>query len=404
MKIKTKNAGIVLMLIYSFFYQAFFTSAIIKYSLFAMIFGLLIRNVRRIKLLRDILLWIAFVSYMVVTSKTVGDVPITFACIVIMGVLATGDNSWDETFIHTIAICTGIHAIITIACCIVPSLHSSVIVPVFFPKLAGRVEMTSVAGFTNHYSSNGMYLGIGFTIAAINAICCPRHKKRKAYLWAVVVLIALILTTKRTHLVAGVLAVLIVYIIMSKQRGETLSGYFKAVSILIVSIGVFTIAAQLIPSLGTIVNRFVELGEDDTMHGRTYFYEIAYQNWLSNPIFGTGWGGFSNAFNQTKLGQAYISNGYGKIQPHNVYLQLLSDLGIVGLLLFLFLVISAFKSGIKKAKEYQSERSMYCCLGILIFWLICGITGNPLNDVQLFCPFVLACMLIISNNRVRFKR
>lgn len=401
MKCKTTDLAITLILIYTFFFQVFLTSAFAKYFIFATALGLIIWRKISLRVNEYNILWIALIFYMIVRSKSIGDVPITLAIIVMLGILLSANDSWGRQYFKTLTICTRIHSVITILCCAIPYFHEAIIVPLFFQEFAGRVETSYRAGLTNHYSTNGMYLGIGFVCAAIHVMTCPCSKKRKATIWAIINLVALILTTKRTHLAAAILVTLIVLLIYSKHQGKLYSGIMKAVLLVIAGISLFFIAAVFIPGLGVIVERFVELGEDTTLHGRTYFYEVAYEQWKNNPIFGSGWGGFSEAFNQTQLGQAYISSGFAKIQPHNVYLQLLSDLGIVGLIIFIIIVALAISKGIKAAKSVEPNNNSYTCIGIIIFVLVCGLTGNPLNDIQLYCPFVLSCMLLYTERRER---
>lgn len=404
MKCGVKDLSVILIMIYTFFFQTFFTASMVKYSIFFIALALMVWATGKIKIDLYSVLWFVLIGFMVITSRSAGDLPIFLAFTVVLGIISTsGSNSWGKQFLKMITICAQIHAVITILCWIFPYLHNTFIVPTFFSSLAGRVELTYKAGFTNHYSTNGMYLGLGFVSTAIYAMVSPQHEKRNTAVWAIVILFALILTTKRTHLAAALLSILIVLMIYSKQRGKLFSGVFKASFIITAGVCMFLVAAAFIPSLGEIVDRFVELGEDDTLHGRTYFYAVAYEQWNSHPIFGSGWGGFSEAFNKTPLGKAYISSGYLKIQPHNVYLQLLSDLGLVGLAIFVVIAVSTIYKGIKKASNSAFSLLSYVCIGIIIYVLICGFTGNPLNDVQLYCPFILSCMWINSRGTNSLK-
>lgn len=404
MKCKTIDLAITLILTYTFFFQAFFTSAYMKYLIFAIALGLIVWRNRSLRINGYNILWLVLISYMIIRSKSIEDVPITLAIIVILGILLSSNDSWGKHYFKMLTLCTRIHSIITILCCTIPYLHETIIVPLFFQAFAGRAETTYRAGFTNHYSTNGMYLGIGFVCAAINVMICSRSEKRKATIWAIINLVALILTTKRTHLAAALLVTLIVLLIYSRYQGKLYSGIMKAFFLIVAGVSLFFIAAVFIPGLGVIVERFVELGEDTTLHGRIFFYEVAYEQWKSNPVVGSGWGGFSEAFNKTELGQAYIRSGFTKIQPHNVYLQLLSDIGIIGLIIFILIVILAISKGRKVAVSMDSYKGSYICIGIIIFVLLCGLTGNPLNDIQLYCPFVLSCMWLTAGRKERYSQ
>lgn len=398
MKIKTKETALIIILVYVFFYQALFKSSIIKYLIFLVDLFFCLFHLKKIKISSTGFWWILLVAYMMLRSVTVEDLPITLAFVIIVGIFLENYNLGNDQFVKIIILCTGIHAFITIACCLVPALHENIIVPLFYENTTGRSGLSNLAGLTNHYSTNGMYLGLGFICSSINAMICNHEDKKKNILFASLILLGLILTTKRTHLAAAIFSAIIINLIYNKRHGKTLSAFFRIFFIVLMGLSVFLLVASVVPVFEVLVNRFLELQEDVTLHGRTYFYEVAIAQWQSNPLWGTGWGGFSKAFNQTSLGQAYIADGFSKIQPHNVYLQLLSDLGIVGLIIFFIVILGSLSNAISKTKQNINSVTIYSCIGIILYVLVCGLTGNPLNDIQLYCPLVFATLLIGNSN------
>lgn len=403
MKVKKRDiytyGPMVILLLYSFFYQAFFTSSILKYGLFGIALLLILsRGIKKRVFTGNFYIWMLFVMYMLVTCVSPISLPTTLSITITMTLLMAGTDYWTDRFVKVVMSFTMVHAVITIVCWIVPALRTSFIVPVFFRNYSTRGEiMWYQCGFTNHYSSNGMYLGFGVIAAGILFINTPKKHRMKSLIALAIMMLALLLTTKRTHLVAALLSVITVYLLISKITGRILSNGFKIFIIISVVLLAFVALAPSIPFLGAVMDRFAEIAGDNTYHGRSFFYEVALQQWQTNTLFGSGWGGFTEAFSKTSLGISYINNGYGNIQPHNVYLQLLSDLGLVGLGLFLFAVANLFITANKqlrllnKGNDYGTNWIMLqFSVAIMTYYLICGFTGNPLNDVQLYIPFFIA--------------
>src|SRR5699024_10918747 len=76
------------------------------------------------------------------------------------------------------------------------------------------------------------------------------------------------------------------------------------------------------------------VGEDVTS-GRVYLYEHAYNLFNESPILGIGWKGCQ------ELSIGVINSNIGS-HPHNIYFQVLTELGIVGFILFMIPVVYVF--------------------------------------------------------------
>ncbi|MCC7487572.1 MAG: O-antigen ligase family protein [Burkholderiales bacterium] len=85
------------------------------------------------------------------------------------------------------------------------------------------------------------------------------------------------------------------------------------------------------PSLNDVANSFFDLiGRDVTLAGRTYLWELMWQQFLQHPWLGLGYGGFWIGFEGPSGLIAYkVGWGYPG-QAHNGYLDILNELGIVG--------------------------------------------------------------------------
>ena len=101
---------------------------------------------------------------------------------------------------------------------------------------------------------------------------------------------------------------------------------------------------------------------------RTHIWSVTLDVIKNNLPFGTGLGGFSDAY--TKFD---TTNGIERVeQAHNDYLQILTDAGIIGLIIAAFFAFRLFKTGLQNAKTPNVFRrgvaigALAGCFGILV--------------------------------------
>jgi O-antigen ligase len=78
---------------------------------------------------------------------------------------------------------------------------------------------------------------------------------------------------------------------------------------------------------------FASLGKDSTLTGRTDLWPLVIDMILKHPWIGYGYGGFWQGFNGESA-YIWLNSGWNPIHPHNGYLAICLDLGILGLGLF----------------------------------------------------------------------
>ena len=160
------------------------------------------------------------------------------------------------------------------------------------------------------------------------------------------------------------------------------------------------------PQLKQVIDRFAVANGNlnDLSSGRIeYFWVYAIDMFLDSPIFGKGW-------------RAFKYNGIGTLNAndaHNIYLQLLAEVGLVGFVLVLFFMIRALITTYKAIREnevclFLSDKSIYILkmsFAYQIFFILYGFTGNPLYDPQCYYPYILCCSIGYSAaNRIRNNR
>lgn len=258
-----------------------------------------------------------------------------------------------------------------------------------------------MCGITAHYSTNGIYLGLGVIPFFIDCMCSKSmfNKNERLLNWFgfVLVLLSLFLTGKRAHLIFTLAALLIVYYMYNADK--QFSRWFKIIGIIGLGALAVYFAAQFMPQVLNALNRIIETSKEGNFDmGRDELKVFAFLAFLRKPLLGYGWSWFPN--NNT------ISPGD---YAHNVYYEILCETGVVGTviigLLFIATLIRAMKLlhkiSIRKWVYPEFYRRMICCATAYeIFFLLYCSTGNPLYEYSCYLPyFIFIGMVEVINRR-----
>ncbi len=114
----------------------------------------------------------------------------------------------------------------------------------------------------------------------------------------------------------------------------------------------------------------------DTSWGSHYI--TAYEIYLDNKIFGSGFKSFRNECSESKYDYKKLNNKYDlnmrtsgcSSHPHNLYLEVLSELGLSGFVLFLLLLyFTIFKPFISNYKYIRNESEIVILLSIILTYI-----------------------------------
>ena len=150
-------------------------------------------------------------------------------------------------------------------------------------------------------------------------------------------------------------------------------------------------------------NTDLDIEKDDTINiftiEHTHHYLSAYKMFLDNKIFGVGVKNFRNFCKDNKY---KISNFSCSSHPHNTYIQILSETGIIGfiflsLILFIYLYYILKHFIFKLNKKYYFKDFEVCILsGIAIYLWPIAPTGNFFNNWLSILMFINIPLLIWS--------
>lgn len=310
---------------------------------------------------------------------------------------AAGERSWVTSCLRVLVAFTAFHAFCTIVFWLVPALYPPVKSAFFSGSYMARDYRS---GFTAHYSTNSIYLSFGLVCWACGLIGSRKKARVKDLILGLILLLALFLTTKRGPLVASVAAIVVSYLFVNRKKlTGTMLKTLAVAAIAVIAVGVL---ATFVPAVQATLERFIELSDDGTGNGRSYLYDFAWSMFHANPLLGCGWGAYSKYVATTPLGAMYSNLGFSSMSAHNVYLQLLAETGVIGLISF---VLPAFLSifAVMQQSESQLEEGLYgdsfclwACLGVQIFFLIYCFSGNPLYDPQCYIPYFTSCVAVFA--------
>jgi O-antigen ligase len=143
----------------------------------------------------------------------------------------------------------------------------------------------------------------------------------------------------------------------------------------------------LVPFAGTLRSRFSEDQERlaswsvrdvrnpallSPMQFRLYVWSLAGDMFVRAPVVGNGWGSFSRYFASLLTPDIQLEPQ----NPHNDYLRVASETGVVGLGFFAVAVVSALVSGMRARKAGLGGMWPATLVGLMAAYLACSLTIN----------------------------
>lgn len=245
-------------------------------------------------------------------------------------------------------------------------------------------------GLSTHYSTSGMYMALATVL--LFAECEERRfasckVKNGEYILLILFGIALILTQKRAHLLFSGAACIAMYLV--GYVNGNLGKKILQILVCIFTVALIVILIFNVPALSGVVTRFI--AGSSLEEGRaSVLWKPAWNAFINNLSLGIGWSRFKWLYPQQQ-GVDIVNNNV-----HNIYLQLLCENGIIfGSLIIVLLLCTYvitwkkllyYKKAGPKADEYLP---MLFSFGYQTFFLLYGLTGNPLYDIETLYPYMI---------------
>lgn len=309
----------------------------------------------------------------------------------ILAVILRRVDRWEFAVAKIIIFASGINALVSIAFGLMPSFYMSRIIPLFTDS--NQLNLTHLqskgilCGLTNSNSFNAILMVNG--LAFISAFLITKTPLTKRVwldrLVALLFLIVLLMTGKRGPLVFCVAAIFVAYLVYNSDKA--ISRWMRVVGITLFLLIVWIIGSSMFPQLFPSIGRLIDTDSIDVV--RLALYNQAINVFRNHTLVGIGWDAFR--YNYLTFGNA--------LNVHNIYIQLLCECGIIGAIPFFGYFLLNIRSAIKKlrkkrsGKEHDHYDELVLTISVLyqVFFLMYGLTGNPLYDAPTLLVYVICC-------------
>lgn len=225
----------------------------------------------------------------------------------------------------------------------------------------------------------------------------PKIQQRRWRIFAtlsiIIMTIAILVTNSRGPLASFILTILLILLIKFKKIPK------HKIFLLITTLGLLiVIIINLMPP--QLTSRYTEVIEQEQSSQSVAFYTVNTRLtfWLTslrtatdslkNLFFGVGSGGFSNALYGLDI----------RFYPHNIFMEVLCEFGLVGIILLVWHLIVIFKKSIRtyvSRLSYEQKTLIFAFLMAAIFYLVAAQFSGDLNDnrrLWFFLGTLVACI------------
>jgi putative inorganic carbon (HCO3(-)) transporter len=205
----------------------------------------------------------------------------------------------------------------------------------------------------------GISLLLAFSYYGINK---KPWTKRFIFLAIIVMLIVLISTLSRTGWIAFFLSLLFLFLVAPKTRKPVITLAVTG----IVAFLLFTTTAYWDILYQRFLGIIFPLQTQD-FPGRTEVWGLGLKMFSEKPLTGVGVGSFH---------QLAIAYGETNLEaPHNLFIYVISEFGIVGIGLFIFLIASLISETIRVLRRITDKREKLILLGIISAMVLYSLQG-----------------------------
>lgn len=229
------------------------------------------------------------------------------------------------------------------------------------------------------------------------------------YFWLSAVLVMWIaLTQSRIAALAAVMGIIIIGVLtaLTSQNRKALPVSLIAVGVVTTVFVPFVMQRSLgfIPGPGELLHMITDpayLYRSINWEGRQVIWALLWGGFLASPVWGLGLG------SATGLMRSYFGEG-GVAVPHNEYMRLLTDTGVIGLLLFAIAMGVWLVAAIRMSRHAHREVREYAiaAAALAVAWIVIAITDNAIdyyNNLSQYLGFLMAAAVTAHANAERVE-
>lgn len=260
------------------------------------------------------------------------------------------------------------------------SIFIEKIMPSFFITIMNPIFnfMIGQSGTSMIYNNaiNGICYGFipdaatsaGILVFSIGIMLGKNKYEIKDYLLLFCLFLALLFTSKRSHLIFSLISFVFIDLINKRGINKKIKNFLLILILgilFILLIYIFFPYMNSTNGLGRIINTFINFDlQDNTLtSGRSDLVTMAMELFQTHKLLGIGWGEFREVYKLLTFKEI--------LNVHNVYVQLLCEMGIVGTCIML---LPFFKTIFNLRKKIDIKVKMIVSY-VLLFNLLYMITG-----------------------------
>lgn len=345
-----------------------------------------------------LVIWFLGCFYSPAMSKGLGYV-FSFALAFLFGVYVSQKNVDEKKVMRLLAV----------SCTV---LAFFILVQPVAPELVSRVNRlfsysSSEYALMNAWTRNGWYTGLFPDRAPAAFFCSVLIGVGLYYLYcnykttgsifqrffgivfALIGAYGVLLTVKRGLLIGAGIAAFVSFIVYKKANKAPI---WRICLAAILAIFIIWIIFSNMEVTQVMIARFVD--NDNPLTYRDVIYGNIFEKFWSSPLFGTG---TASAFSLLGIG------------GHNIYLTVLMENGILGFIVFISVLGYSFFSTVQLILKFgvyeyhQRIPFLLFSLYIQVFFLVYGMSGNPLYDNYILY-FYLFSIFIVKNSEYHFEK
>ena len=317
-----------------------------------------------------------------------------FAMILTLIVLpfSSGDEKSKNRLLSMMLCVVSVVATIPIISMIFPDFYSEKILTLLSPEAQSynldlmKYGYSGVVGAYVSLTANYVVIGVAVSVSRYG------RGKVKYFLLTIYFILALLCINRRSEVVACCFSlVLVLFLKLKKEHKAIALGLFiflvvlcmVIISLLKSKLWTYNGSNRLLLSLSDL------LYNKDISNGRNSLYKVAWDLFCEHPLFGVGFGRFRNE------GSRILSN---VTNVHNIYLQLLCEVGVVGSIVIyfaLFILLKRAYSVFSIENKKGVEQSTGCfAFFMVVYVLTVGIFDNPIfqDTFWLLLSVILFCI------------
>jgi O-antigen ligase/Tfp pilus assembly protein PilF len=283
----------------------------------------------------------------------------------------------------------------------------------FWIRNIGRQQVFGLFGNVNYFAE---YLIVPLPIA-VSLFFVSRNKFKKILLLIGILAMVTSLTvtfTRGSYLGFGASLIFMSFLLII-SRGKNFIKKNRKIFIIILAVVIIITFLFIIPTplnkSGTAIEKIKsrisisQLTQSSSIKRRIATWKFTVLMIKDHPLFGSGLGTYK--YNTLKYQAEFFKQGENRsIYPHgfadkahNEYLQLWAEMGIVGLGIFIWLIISYLNFGLKilrKIKDEYKQGMIIGLMGAVVAVLVDSIFGFPLHLPATVVLFWLALALTVA--------